>query len=203
MRLYYSETSPYARKVRAVAHEKGCHDRLALVPVDTWNLPPALLADNPLGKVPTLVTDAGEVLYDSPVICEYLDTLDGAPVLLPVQGPARWEVLRLQALGDGLMDAAVERFVELARAPERRDTSWLQRTRLQIARVLDCLEQGCDVRMEGVHLGTLSIACALGYLDIRFGELRWRDTRYRLARWSAGWEAMPSMRSTTPRLPAS
>src|SRR3974377_2247191 len=117
MKLYFSTTSPYVRKVRVVAIEKGLADRVELVAANPWPDPAAVVAVNPLGKVPTLVTDDGLALYDSPVICEYLDALAPAAPLLPRSGSDRWQVLRCQALCDGILDAAVAIVLE-RRRPE-------------------------------------------------------------------------------------
>jgi glutathione S-transferase len=196
VKLRYSPTSPYARKVRAVAVEKGLDDRLALVATDTWDLPEVLLHDNPLGKIPTLITDDGAALYDSAVICEYLDAVGAGPTLFPGVGPRRWHALRLQALGDGMMDAAVERYVEGMRPPERRLESWSQRRKAAIDRCLDHLDQ-ISLATEP-EIGEIAIACALGYLDLRFAADAWRDGRNRLAAWYERFARRPSMATTRP-----
>ena len=109
MKLHYSSASPYVRKVMAVAIARGLDGRIEKIATNPHVSPPELLADNPLSKVPALVTDDGLALFDSPVICEYLDSLGDAPALFPPAGRARWVALRLQAIGDGILDAAVSR----------------------------------------------------------------------------------------------
>jgi glutathione S-transferase len=179
MRLRYSPTSPYARKVRIAAIEKGLGELIELIATDTWNLPDALLRDNPLGKVPALVTAEGEVLFDSPVICEYFDAIGSGPSLIPRQGAERWRVLRLQALGDGMMDAAVERYVEAHRPEGQRLADWDRRQQAAIARCLADLE-AADALTGALDLGKIAVGCALGYLDLRFADEPWRPDHPRL-----------------------
>ena len=181
MKLSYSPTSPYARKVRAVAHLKGIADRIELVAVDTWKLPESLFAANPLGKIPCLTRDDGTSLYDSPVICEYLDQLTPTPRLF-LEGEPKWSALRLQALADGIMDAAVERFVEAHRPPEKQMIEWSRRQANSIARSLDHLEASAG-EFAVDSIGTVSLACALGYLDLRFPADPWRSGRPALTAW--------------------
>lgn len=197
MKLYFSATSPYARKVRVTAAEAGCAAAFELVTVDTWKPGAALEACNPLARVPTLVCEDGLVLYDSPVICEYLDATCSS-ALLPASGQRRWDVLRLQALADGLMDLAVERFVELARPASRRDASWLDRTDRGIRRIVAGIDAQVLSDADRPDLGGIALACALGYLDLRYPELAWRGMHPALARWMHRWEARPSMASTRP-----
>src|SRR3546814_4963738 len=111
MKLRYSPTSPYVRKVNVVAIETGLQDRIERVPTVTADPASGLAKDNPLGKVPVLITDDGMRLYDSPVICEYLDSLHEGPKLIPTEGIARWVTLSQQALADGLLDAAILRLL--------------------------------------------------------------------------------------------
>ncbi|MEK7820711.1 MAG: glutathione S-transferase N-terminal domain-containing protein, partial [Pseudomonadota bacterium] len=112
MKLRFSPTSPYVRKVCVVALETGLFARLDLAPTNVWAADTDIGRDNPLGKVPALATDGGEVLFDSPVICEYLDSLHDGAKLFPAAGGARWTALRRQALADGILDASVLRFLE-------------------------------------------------------------------------------------------
>lgn len=199
MKLRYSPTSPYVRKVRVTAIERSV-TTLELVPTDTWSLPSELVAENPLGKVPSLMTDDGMVLYDSPVICEYIDAMapDTGSRLFPSEQPARWRVLRLQALGDGMMDAAVERYVELTRPVDRQMEDWIQRQRRSLERALDTLDASVHELDGAVHIGTIAVACALGYLDLRFTVDDWRAGRPGLARWFDGIARRHSMVATAP-----
>jgi len=197
MRLRFSPSSPYARKVRIVAAEKGLAGEIELVRTDTWNLPEALLLENPLGKIPALTTADGEVLFDSPVVCEYLDALGGGAPLIAASGDARWRALRLQALGDGMMDAAVERYVEAHRPPAQRSADWDERQRIAIIRCLDRLE--CSGEMEGpLDLGKIAVVCALDYLDLRFASEPWRKLRPNLGLLSDMLRERPSFIGSLP-----
>ncbi len=201
MKLYYSLASPYVRKVRMTALELGVADRITLVLTDAWTATEGLPQDNPLCKVPTLVLDDGTPLFDSPVICEYLNSLvDGSP-LFPPAGPARWTALRLQALGDGLCDAAVLRRQELLRPEPVRSLSVLGRQQIAMGRCLNVLEGGVEDLSGPVTIGTLAVAAALGYLDLRFADTNWRADRPRLAAWLAGISQRPSFEATQPPPP--
>jgi glutathione S-transferase len=199
MLLRHSHTSPFVRKVTVLLHETGLAARVPCETVDGWSEPEPLTADNPLSMVPTLVLDDGSSLYDSPVICEYLDRLHGGPRMIPEGGEARWRVLREQALADGILDCAVLVFVELQRRPqERRWDDWLALKRRAITRSLDLLERRVEELAARVDLGTISLAVALGYLDLRGAVGEWRDGRPRLADWFAGFAQRPSMLATAP-----
>jgi len=201
MRLRYSPTSPYVRKVTAIAHELGLFDRLELVATNAWDPVSDLPADNPLGKVPTLLLDDGEALYDSPVICAYLDALVGDR-LLPAGGSARWQVLRNEALADGVLDAAVLVFIERNKRDEAQRSAWWEQLQLDtVARALDVMEGLADGFEAEPDLGQLTFACALGYLDFRFPELEWRQGRPALDRWYETFASRPSLQATTPRDP--
>ncbi len=197
MLLRHSPTSPFVRKVTVLLHETGLAERVALESVDAWSEPGLLTDENPLSMIPTLVLDDGRTLYDSPVICDYLDRQHASAPMIPSDGDARWRVLREQALADGILDCAVLVFVELQRRPEeKRWESWLDLKRRAIARSLDWLEREV-VMFEGrVDLGTVSIAVALGYLDLRGAVGEWRDRRPGLAVWYAGFAQRPSMVAT-------
>jgi glutathione S-transferase len=198
MKLYHSPTSPYVRKVLMTAIELGLRERIELVPVQNSPVEPsaALNQTNPIGKIPALITDEGVELYDSPVICEYLDTLHQGARLFPASGPARWDVLRQQALADGIMDAAVlVRYETWLRPAELRWNDWTEGQTSKIERALDVLE-GQVVGLAGITIGTISIACALGYLDLRLGHLGWRDRRPQLSSWLADFGQRLSFQST-------
>ncbi|GBQ35601.1 glutathione S-transferase [Gluconacetobacter azotocaptans] len=184
MKLYHASLSPFARKVRAAIIALGLEDRIEEVVVNISAAPPDVLAANPLCKIPTLEIAEGEGVYDSPVIVEYLDALAGGGVI-PAAGPERWRALRLQALGDGIADAAVL-WRGLAGAGLHRDDPLVQRQAAAIRRSLDRLEAAPppEVSLAGpVDVGILSVACALGYLDVRFADDPWRDQRPALAAW--------------------
>ena len=139
--LRYSGGSPFARKVRVAAHELGLARMIEEIPSHPWKAPDDLKILNPLGKIPTLVTEDGTTIFDSPVICEYLDTLHDRPKLIPPSGPARWRALRTQALGDGIMDAAVLWRIEITQRKEHGTSpEWVERQQGAIFRALDELK---------------------------------------------------------------
>ncbi len=197
MKLYHSSASPYVRKVRICAITRGIDDRIELVPCNPNTSPAALLADNPLSKVPTLVTDDGAALFDSPVICEYLDSLGDAPPMFPAPGTARWRALKLQAMGDGILDACVPRRAEMARPQDTGRAGVVARMRAAVERTLDALEAAPP--HQAVDIGSIAVACALGYLDFRFPQEPWRGTRPRLAAWLEGFCQNKAVAATAPK----
>ena len=199
MKLYYSPTSPYVRKVMACAITRGLDDRIERMATNPHVSPPDLLADNPLSKVPCLVTDDGLALFDSPVICEYLDSRGDAAPMFPPAAALRWRALKFQALGDGMLDAAVGRRGEQAKPQDEARATWIARQRAAVGRSLDLLE--AEVPGAMVDIGTLSIACALGYLDFRFAAEPWRTDRPRLAAWFDAFSAEPGIARTVPKDP--
>jgi glutathione S-transferase len=200
MKLRTSPTSPYARKCAVVAMECGLSDRVEPVPTNAFAADTDLGKDNPLGKVPCLITDGGEALFDSPVICEYLDSLHDGVKLFPASGGTRWAQLRLQALGDGILDAAVAKRVETVMRPEdKRWPGWIERQDAAIRRALDLLEQECGGWGSDFLIGQITVACALGYLDLRFKDDDWRRTRPALAGWYATAEVRPSVAASAPK----
>ncbi|HZH45458.1 MAG TPA: glutathione S-transferase N-terminal domain-containing protein [Roseococcus sp.] len=179
MKLYHSPASPYVRKVNVVAIHHGLTlDRVATNPHES---PAELLADNPLSKVPCLVTDDGVSLPDSPLICEYLDHIGTGEKLLPDHGLPRWNVLRVAALADGIMDAAVARRMAVQHPQDEARQQADARAKAAIDRALDVLEAEDDTAP--MTLGTVGAVCALGYLDFRFGHEDWRASRPKLAAW--------------------
>jgi glutathione S-transferase len=196
MNLYYSLTSPYVRKVNVCAIELGLDDKLERIVTNPWETDESLLEDNPLSKVPTLITDDGIVLYDSPVICEYLDTVYGDQALIPAGGAERWSALRLQALGDGMMDAAVLRFLERKRPAPQQSREWDKMQRITIQRALNYLEDKVSDWKTDVTIGQITVACALGYLDFRFAEDNWRQGQPGLVSWFADFSERTSMQAT-------
>lgn len=202
MRLHTNPASPFGRKVMVAAHELGVAERItvdhrAVSPVQPNE---AVVADNPLGKLPTLVLDDGRALFDSRVICEYLDELAGGGKLFPRDLDRRFRALRLQALGDGIMDAAVLARYELVLRPEElRWLAWVEHQKLKVTRALDWLERNVgELPVDGVDIGAIAVGCALGYLDFRYGADRWRDGRPQLAAWYERFAARPSMQATVP-----
>ncbi|MFV3128276.1 glutathione S-transferase family protein [Niveispirillum sp. KHB5.9] len=198
MKLYIAKTSPYARKVLALAHEKGA--ALDVVTLDPWIDPADLQAAVPSGKVPALVTDEGWSLGESWAIADYLDATLPGRRLLPDGGPDRWRSLRLSALAQGLLDAAFSAVIEGRRPAGEQSPGWVTRQKAAVARTLPALEASVkELEAEGFGLGSLSVACALDYLDFRHPGIAWRDGHPALASWFASVIDRPSLRATDPR----
>ncbi len=197
MKLYYSGTSPYVRKVMACAITRGLGARVRLHPSNPHASPADLVADNPTSKVPCLVTDDGLSLYDSPVICEFLDSLGDAPELFPAPGAARWRALKFQAMGDGILDAAVPCRGEQAKPKEAARDAQIARFKAAMSRTVDALE--ADPPHRHVDIGSIAVACALGYLDFRFGSDPWRPGHPKLAAWYEAFSANPGVAQTVPK----
>ncbi len=202
MKLRYSPTSPYVRKVTVTAIESGLDGAIERIATNVWDPESDIARDNPLGKVPALITDGGEVLFDSPVICEYLDSLHEGVKLVPPAGGARWRALRRQALADGILDAAVLRLLEGKREPAQQSAAWIGRQKAAVERTLDALEDSAAGLGEEVTIGHITIAVALGYLDFRYPDDDWRAGRATLAAWYQGFAQRPSMSQTVPEDPA-
>jgi glutathione S-transferase len=199
MKLHWSPRSPFVRKVMIVAHERGLIDRLNCVrTVAAMTTPHAeLMRDNPLSKISTLVLDDGTVLYDSPVICEYLDALDSKPQLFPIEREPRMRALRRQALGDGFLDLLV--LARNERLREQPSQLHLTSAAVRTAAVLDSLEpEAGALAASAFDIGHIAIGCALSYLDFRFADQDWRKDHPRLASWHAGFAARPSVEATRP-----
>jgi glutathione S-transferase len=200
MKILYSAASPFVRKCLVAAHELGQAERIELVPAAAHpvNRDKSIVAHNPLGKVPTLITDDGAVLFDSRVICEYLNSQAGG-TLIPTDGPQRWVVLTAQSLADGIMDAAVLTRYETAVRPEAlRWSDWSVGQLAKVTAALTELEKHAKAFGDRVDVGTIALGCALGYLDFRFASLGWRDTYPGLAAWFERFGARPSMAATRP-----
>lgn len=201
MKLYCAAPSPFARKVLAAAMELGLDSQLEKIVLHTTPVEPneRLNQANPLKKIPALVLDDGTMLYDSGVICEYLDSVAGGGRLIPASGAARWQVKRQEALADGLLDAAVITRYELALRPEeRRWDKWIAAQKDKIASALGQMEREIDDIGDAVTLGAVGFGCALGYLDFRFGDDDWRAGHPKLAAWYEAFGARPSMTATAP-----
>jgi glutathione S-transferase len=200
MKLYGNAASPFARKALVVAHELGLKlEVIKTIPAGNEEFRKV----NPLGKIPALLLDDGSVLIDSPVICEYLNHFGGGKFFPGMSiwrsESGRWKALGLQALGDGIMDAAVARMVESRLPPEKQNQA-------AIARHLTAVEAGLNA-LERVHfaeiptIGEISAACAIGYIDFRLPQLEWRASRPKLAAWYAKFSEYPSMKATVPSNP--
>lgn len=197
MQLFHSPTSPYARKVYACALALGLEGRITLVQTNPHISPETLLAMNPLSKIPCLITDDGIGLYDSRVIVEYLDSLGGQVQLFPASGQERFEVLRLQALADGMMDAAVGRRMEVMRPQEDARDAVMDRHKAAVARALGVLD--AMTLPQKLNVGTIAVACALGYLTLRFSDEPWREGHPNLTAWFAQFGLNPCIASTKPK----
>ena len=202
MKLYYSSASPYVRKVMVTAIETGLESKIEKVPATVApNKPNAEVArDNPLMKVPTLVADGGEALYDSRVICEYLDSLHGGRKLIPASGGERWRVLGLQALGDGILDAGLlTRYETFLRPENLRWADWTSGQSLKITQALDMLEKESELLAGPINLGQIAVACAIGWLEFRkpLGDIR--PGRPKLFTWYDEFLKRPSMQATMPK----
>ncbi|GHC30756.1 MULTISPECIES: glutathione S-transferase [Gemmobacter] len=200
MRLFHSPTSPYVRKVMVLLHETGLLPRVELVaaqgtPVDPGSMP---VDRNPLGKIPALETDEGVALYDSRVICRYLDDLGTAGLYPPA--PALWEVLTLEATADGILDAAILMVYESrVRPEERRHPDWVEGQWAKIARALDAAERRWSGHLAGpLDMGQIALGCALAYLDFRHSDRPWRAAHPHLAAWEAEFSGRASMLATRP-----
>jgi glutathione S-transferase len=198
--LRTSPASPFGRKIRIAAALLELDERIAVERADTGDANDTLRRQNPLGKVPTLILENGETLYDSRVIIEYLDALAGGGRLIP-PGWSRFEALRQQALADGIMDAAVLQSYEARWRPqERHEPRWLEHQQGKIDRGLATAEATLATPPRTFHVGHVALACALGYLDHRFGG-RWREEHPELVSWLADFDGrVPAYAAT--RAPA-
>ena len=201
MKLYYSPTSPFVRKINVFAIEAGLDKQVEWVRTNPWQVEDILTAENPLSQVPTLITDDGEVLYDSSVICEYLDSLNSGEKLIPQQSETRWPALRLQALADGILNAGILRFLEKKRTPEKQSDDWDTTQKKSVERSLDYLERSVSDWGNNLDVGVLSIACTLGWLDFRFADEDWRPNRTKLKNWFEQFSTRPSITQTMPAEP--
>jgi glutathione S-transferase len=201
MKIFHSPLSPYVRKCMVIAMELGLANRIEIVPgaANPITRDQNIVVKNPLGKVPTLITDDGVALYDSRVICEYLNDL-GQGKFLPATGAARWQILTEQSLGDGMLDAALLARYEGAMRPEA--LRWTEWTNGQLEKVhsgLGLIEANAAKWGDAFDLGKITLGCALGYLDFRFPNIDWRKQYPQAATWFAKFNARPSMQATIPK----
>ncbi|WP_239468382.1 glutathione S-transferase family protein [Microvirga arvi] len=186
--LRSSPASPFGRKVKLSAAILGLTDRIQIVDADTLNPEDSIRQQNPLGKIPALILENGEVLYDSRVIVDYLDHLAGGGRVIP-HGPERFTALRDQALADGIMDAALLQVYEGRFRPgDRHEPKWVAHQADKVRRGLDHAEAHLSAADQNLHIGQIALACALGYLDLRFGG-RWRESYPKLVAWLSDFEA--------------
>jgi len=197
MKLHHSPNSPFARKVMACAILRGIDQRVDILATDPHGSPDVLTRDNPLSKIPALIADDGRAIYDSPVICEYLDTLGDAAALFPPTGSAaRLSAQIMHALADGIMDAAVARRMQIAHPKDDARIAFDARQKAAVTRGLAVLEAAPPSGL--ADIGAVAAGCALGYLDFRFAQEPWRAAHPRLAAWFAAVAVLPAMAKTAP-----
>lgn len=198
MKLYSHPVSPFARKCRVIAHELGI--KLDIIHIESAREDPNLRNVNPLKQIPVLVLDDGSTLFDSPVICEYLNQIGGGKFFPGMSifrhNSGRWKALGLQALGDGIADAAVAWRYELRGPEERRDPDRIARAKATITAGTDALERVKFAK--DPTIGEIAVACALGYMDFRLPDLDWRASHPNLASWHAQFSEYAAMKATAP-----
>jgi glutathione S-transferase len=197
--LRSSTTSPFARKIRIAIAILGLADEIKIENADTLDPSDSVRRQNPLGKIPTLVFDDGETLFDSRTILEYLDARAGGGRILPRADRPRFEALREQALADGFLDAGVLRVYEgRFRAAEKHEPKWLEHQAGKMSRALAAFEASPPALAPMIHVGHIALACALGYVDFRFGT-DWRETHPKLVRWLDEFaKKVPAFAETAP-----
>ncbi|MBL4597635.1 MAG: glutathione S-transferase [Rhizobiaceae bacterium] len=200
MKLWHSPMSPFVRKCMVFAHEVGIAEKIELLDAAAHpiNRDERIVETNPLGKVPTMVLEDGSPIFDSRVICSYLDTQHDVDSLYPAN-EQRFDALVCEALGDGLMDAAVaSRYEGFVRPEEKQWDKWIEGQFKKIGSGLDYLETWKGARLEEVNIGSISVIVALGYLDFRHSEYDWRANHPYLSGVYANWTKRPSMVATNP-----
>ena len=196
MKLAYSPASPYVRKVTACAIKRGLDKQVERVKIGTTD--PALLKFNALSKVPTLILDDGTCIFDSPVICEYLDSVGSAPKLFPAAGPARWKALTQEALADGILDATQPRRREIALPQDEGRKGYIALQQGKVARAVAEFEKQAGSLGNLDTIGEITIGCALGYLDFRYANEPWRQGHPKLTAWYEKVVKLPPLAETMP-----
>jgi glutathione S-transferase len=200
MKLYTSLTSPYGRKARVMLAEKRID--FELVQTDVWDPNSELLKFNPLGKVPCLLLDDGNALYDSPVILDYLDSVTPVGHLIPETTRPRIQVKRWEALADGILDAAIAIVLEKKRAPQLQNSDWIARQSGKIERGLKVMSQDLGETAwctgHSFNLADIVVGCALMYLDFRFAEVNWRKDYPNLGQLTDKLAKRTSFKNTAP-----
>jgi glutathione S-transferase len=196
MKLAFSPASPYVRKVTACAIKRGLNDKIERLKIGTTD--PALLQYNALSKVPTLITDDGACIFDSPVICEYLDSIGSAPKLFPPAGPARWKALTQEALADGILDATQPRRRELTLPQDEGRKGYIAVQQGKVTRAVAEFEKQAGSLGNLDTIGEITIGCALGYLDFRYANEPWRPGHPKLTAWYEKVVKLPPLADTMP-----
>ena len=203
MKLYITTPSPFARKVRIVAREKGLADRVEEIVVDPYADAPELLSTNPVVQVPTLIAADGLPLTDSPVIAEYLDALGSGPRLLPTEGAERLRVKRLETQANAALEMGVKLVLEKRRPEQERSPSWIARWTTNMGRALDALEAAApqvETRAGPLDMGAITAGVAATWIGFRHPDVDWRAGRPNLVALQAALEARDSFRQTRPDL---
>ncbi len=199
MKLIYGIPSPYSRKARMAIIEKGLEEKIVMVACNPFEDPETVRAANALGKVPALILDDGAALFDSPVICEYVDTLSAEHSLIPAQAPDRWTVLRMQALCDGILDAVYNIAMEHRRDEQECSASWIRTWAGTAKRGLDVLEEQVGTLNDSFDMRAIGIVSVLEYTDIRAADvIDWRLGRPNLVSWHDSIKERPSVVATKP-----
>ncbi len=204
MKLYYSPASPFVRKVMVCAALRGLNKKIEHLPSAAGPVKRdrTIVARNPSGKVPTMLLDDGTPIYDSRVICEFLDSIGRAPKLFPAKGAARWSALTLASLADEALDAAILcRYEAVVRPKSKQWPDWAKGQMEKITGTVDELEKTWLKHLRGsLDIGTITAGCLLGYLDFRFGDYDWRKTHPKLAAWYKKFAKTPAMAATAPKM---
>lgn len=196
LKLWYSPASPFVRKVMVFAHEVGLVDSIVLATGDVWAPDSQITKDNPLGKVPALVTPDG-VFPGSYLCCEYLDSMHAGPRLIPTDPRERWPALQLHAFADGIIEAAVASVVEQLRRPK--EFVYQGMLDRQKNKIIGTLDKVASMQLpRTTDIGSITLGCALGYLDFRMPQLGWRDGRATLGQWYEPFAQRKSMQATIP-----
>ena len=199
MKLNFSPTSPYARKVMVMAWETNLANMIDCIATDAWDESTGLREKNPLSKLPVLETDDGMLLFDSTVICAYLDTQHGGQRLIPVAEPAHWQVLRIQAVADGIMDAAFLSVSEVRKREEgHRSEFWLERQAKAIRSGIKWLDEHLAEFSEVENFAPICAAVALAYVEFRLPHIEWRSDCPALESWFDEFSKRNSMQATIP-----
>jgi len=197
MKLYITVPSPFARKCRIVAREKGLADRIEEIVVDPYANAPELLATNPVVQVPTLIATDGLPISDSPVICDWLDAYGTGARLTPQEGPDRWRVKRIETLGNAALEMGVKLVLEKRRPEQERSPSWIARWTENMGRALDALE-AADLQAEPLDIGVITAGVAVSWIGFRHPDYDSKTGRPKLVALQAQLEQRPSFIETAP-----
>lgn len=201
MKLRWAAGSPFVRKVTVVAIETGVESRIERIVTDHHAPDSGLVDDNPLGKIPALVLDDGSVITDSPVICAYLDSLNPGSRIIPAAGPARWRTLSLEALADGMTEAAIAVQRERGRPEQIQSRPVLDRQWQKFERTMGWIDDNPGSLEGPLHIGQIAVACGIGWVEFRLGDRvgDWQSRWPELGSWYDGFCERPAMQATAPR----